>query len=90
MESGAGGAAVSRKRIDRVIARPAGIAEPPTPKRYVPKPCHMCTSWRPNKAENYTEVVRTMQESSMTIRYCRCRFCGFTWKTIDTANGITH
>jgi hypothetical protein len=80
---------VSKKRIDRIIARPAGIAEMPKPKqdRYIPKPCTMCTAWRPNQAENYTEVTRTMQESEMTIRYCRCRFCGFTWKTIDTVNG---
>ena len=79
---------MSRKRTNRIIARPDGIATEPKPRRYVPKPCSMCTALRPNKAENYTEVVRTMQESTMTIRYCRCRFCGNTWKETDSINGL--
>jgi hypothetical protein len=75
-----------RKNENRIIGRPAGI-EVPQPRRYVPKPCSMCTALRPNNAVNYSEVYTTKTESSTIVRYCRCKFCSNTWKEIGSVNG---
>jgi hypothetical protein len=48
-------------------------------KRYSPPACCMCTAVRPPNT-NYTEVVTVRKEYGYTVRYCKCRFCGGTFK----------
>ena len=56
--------------------------ELPQPKRYSPPKCSMCTALR-NTDDNYTEVYRTAREVEYTVRYCKCRFCGNTFKDLE-------
>jgi len=56
--------------------------ELPQPKRYSPPKCSACTALRSGD-DNYTEVYRTARESGYTVRYCKCRFCGNTFKDLE-------
>lgn len=75
-----------RKRENRIIGRPAGI-DVPKPRRYVPRPCSMCTVLRPNVADNYSEVYGVKREGATIIRYCRCKFCKNDWREFSNVNG---
>ena len=72
------------------------VTEPTHPKVVVPqqprarvrtfiaKPCSLCASVREqdktiNKDDNFTRVFATRGN----IRYCRCHYCGNTWKDSD-------
>jgi hypothetical protein len=47
----------------------------PRVSSFVPKPCSLCEARRPADT-NYSRVRSTQGR----IRYCRCEFCGNTWK----------
>lgn len=47
----------------------------PRVSSFVPQPCSCCTALRP-AGTNYSRVVSTQGR----IRYCKCSFCGNTWK----------
>jgi hypothetical protein len=47
----------------------------PRVSSFVPQPCSCCTALRPADT-NYSRVVSTQGR----IRYCKCSFCGNTWK----------
>ena len=47
----------------------------PRVSSFVPQPCSCCTALRPVDT-NYSRVVSTQGR----IRYCKCSFCGNTWK----------
>jgi hypothetical protein len=52
------------------------------PKRYSPTPCAACEAVRP-KGKNYTDVYCTRKQGGYAFRYCRCRYCGETWKDAE-------
>jgi formate dehydrogenase maturation protein FdhE len=64
-------------------AKPKQQTEP-IERTYSPPPCCSCESHRP-KQSNYTRVYKTQREEGSIIRYCRCSFCGETWKHIRKA-----
>lgn len=47
------------------------------PKRFVSRPCCMCSAFRP-PATNYSFVYAKHGR----VRYCKCRFCGNTWTQV--------
>ncbi len=54
-------------------------------RTFIAKPCSLCASVREqdktiNKADNFTRVFATRGN----IRYCRCHYCGNTWKDSDS------
>lgn len=57
--------------------------EPPKPKRYVPPKCSMCTALRPESHSGEADVTRTTHDGGYTIRYCKCRYCGNTFKSLQ-------
>lgn len=72
----------TRKAEDEEAGRrlDSGNEESVKPRRYVPPNCSACTALRPVRTESYTEVYTTRREGEYTIRYCRCGFCGNTFK----------
>lgn len=53
------------------------------PRRYVPPQCSLCTSLRGNDTNDYTRVVSTQRETGLIVRYCKCGFCGNTFKALE-------
>lgn len=74
---------VSRKQRARTVEQKEEIAidhvqtkpEPVARVKFVPSDCSMCTEYRP-KDKCYARVYHT----AGSIRYCKCDFCGHTWK----------
>jgi hypothetical protein len=62
----------SEKVIDERL-----VSTKPVPRvsSFVPQPCSCCTALRPADT-NYSRVMSTQGR----IRYCKCTFCGNTWK----------
>jgi hypothetical protein len=60
----------------------SGNAEPLTPKRYTPPNCSVCTALRARPADNFVSVYHTRRESGYVFRYCKCGFCGNTFKVV--------
>lgn len=48
------------------------------PKRYVPPQCSACSATRPK--ESFVDVYVVRRVNGTTIRYCKCRNCGNTFK----------
>ncbi len=48
-------------------------------RTFTAKPCTVCTSIR-EPDTNFTRVFATRGN----VRYCRCHFCGNTWKDSDS------
>jgi hypothetical protein len=53
------------------------------PRRYVPPQCTMCTALRGDDTNDYTRVVSTQRETGLIVRYCKCGFCGNTFKALE-------
>lgn len=51
-----------------------------TPKRYTPPNCSSCIALRPNADTSYVSVYHTKREGGFVFRYCKCSFCGNTFK----------
>lgn len=51
----------------------------PKARRYCPPACSQCTALRPT-GKDYTEVYRTTREDGYIFRYCKCGYCGNTFK----------
>lgn len=51
-----------------------------TAKRFVPPNCSLCTELRPDTTKSYVTVYHTKREHGFVIRYCKCGFCGNTFK----------
>jgi hypothetical protein len=49
------------------------------PRSYAPPPCSLCTELRPPD-ESYSRVYATVKTEGSIVRYCRCDFCGNTYK----------
>lgn len=56
------------------IAQEEEVAKLPEPRRFTPKDCPMCESYRP-RGLSYSRVYSTQGK----IRYCRCEYCRHTW-----------
>lgn len=95
------GTMTRKKRTNRKQARPQSPPEqvateevepkPDPPKErkprvtsFVPAPCSSCTSLRED-GSNYSRVYSTHRGSGAVVRYCKCDFCGNTFKQITTA-----
>jgi hypothetical protein len=61
---------------------PPKPVEGPQPRLYAPRPCSMCTALRP-KGTNYTRVYGHGRDDNKIVRYCRCGFCGHTFKDVS-------
>lgn len=59
------------------IKRPIEVSRPMEPRAYTPKPCSVCVAIRPT-GQSFTVVYATRG----VARYCRCRYCGSTWKEV--------
>lgn len=64
----------SRTEEVAIVARPRVTT-------FIPSSCSCCTALRPLDT-NYSRVVSTQGN----IRYCKCSFCGNTWKE----QGVNH
>ncbi len=67
-----------KSKRKKTIRRPMVVRE----RRFAPKPCTNCKELIP-KNKNYSEVYSTFSRTDGTYRYCRCTFCGNTWKSFD-------
>ena len=47
-------------------------------RTFIAKPCTLCTALRPPNT-NYTRVYASRE----TARYCKCSYCGNTWKDLE-------
>jgi hypothetical protein len=56
----------------------------PKPREFVPRPCSACSNLRPPNT-NYSRVYGHQVVVGRIIRYCRCGFCGNTYK--DSSGG---
>lgn len=61
----------------------SGNEEAVEPRKFTPPNCSMCTALRPSPEINYVRVFTTRHESSYTVRYCKCHFCGNSFKSIS-------
>jgi hypothetical protein len=59
--------------------------EEPKPRRYVPPSCSACTALRP-AGDEFTKVYSIHRDSQHVTRYCRCEFCGNTFKHVEKTN----
>ena len=57
--------------------------EAPKPRRYVPPQCTMCTALRGDDKADYTRIMSTQRDTGIVVRYCKCGFCGNTFKAIE-------
>ncbi len=48
------------------------------PKRFVPPDCSVCSATRPKG--DFTDVYTVRRMNGVTVRYCKCRWCGNTFK----------
>lgn len=64
---------MEQKQVDAPIEQ-SQVAEPVS-RRFVPNDCSMCEERRP-KNKSYSYVYWTRER----VRYCKCKFCGHTWK----------
>ena len=62
----------------------SGDAETLTPKRYTPPNCSSCIALRPKVDTSYVSVYHTKREGGFVVRYCKCGFCGNTFKAIES------
>jgi hypothetical protein len=53
-----------------------------SPRQFAPDPCTLCTDLRP-KNTNYTRVYGHAKVGNSLVRYCRCNFCGNTYKLVE-------
>ena len=60
--------------VAEVVEVDEQLDQEPTPRRFTPKDCPMCESYRP-KGMSFSRVYSTQGK----IRYCRCGFCRHTW-----------
>lgn len=58
-------------------------AEAVEPRKFTPPNCSMCTALRPSPESNYVRVFTTRHETNYTVRYCKCHFCGNSFKSIS-------
>lgn len=68
--------------VEDVIEQPPKAVEAPKPRvtSFVPRQCTACTELRKDEPEaSYSRVYATVGKT----RYCKCSFCGATWKQID-------
>lgn len=77
----AGYAVVNEQQPKVIVSRPN---EPvPRVRTFSAKPCSVCTALRESKEDakgkNFTRVYGTVGN----VRYCRCDFCGNTWKDTE-------
>lgn len=71
-----------QRRQPEPMANQVPIAEQPAPRRYSPPGCASCVGLRPEGKE-YTAVYSIRREAEYVVRYCRCGFCGNTYKDIE-------
>lgn len=55
----------------------------PEPGRYVPPEHSACMGLRPDQTKRYGIVYKTESTNMAITRYCKCRFCGVTYKDVQ-------
>lgn len=70
---------MSRRKKSDATQEIQQVAEPVARAKFVPRACCMCTELRSDKTANYSKVYHT----SGRARYCKCGFCGHTWKQVE-------
>lgn len=78
---------MSRKRNRTEKTPPAVAVEPtreaqPRVAEFVAPRCSACTSLRPDD-KNYSRVMSTHRNTLSITRYCKCGFCGNTFKVVE-------
>jgi hypothetical protein len=51
------------------------------PRQFVPKQCPACQAFTGSR--NYTRVYAVKREAGMVVRYCKCGYCGNTFKQVE-------
>ena len=59
-----------------------------TAKRFTPPNCSACTELRPDPHKSFVFVYHTKRERGFVIRYCKCEFCGNTFKAPEEKNAF--
>lgn len=59
---------------------------PPVPRArdFVAPDCSVCVDLRPKPIESYVRVYATVKGSIGVTRYCKCGFCGNTFKSFTS------
>ena len=65
--------------VEEIVEEPPKAVEAPKPKRFTPPPCTACAGDRP-AGKDYTSVYAVVREIEYTFRYCKCSYCGNTFK----------
>lgn len=61
------------------------IVEPvPRSRSFVAPDCSMCIELRPKPIESYVRVYATVRGENGITRYCKCSFCGNTFKSVTS------
>lgn len=81
LEAASTGEAKMSKRNKKPIA--SSVVPQVKPRAFVPRPCTACENDRPH-GKNYSKVYSVHGN----VRYCRCGFCGHTWKQIPSEFAI--
>lgn len=51
------------------------------PRQFVPRQCPACQAF--TGSQNYTRVYAVKREAGMVVRYCKCGYCGNTFKQVE-------
>ena len=70
-------------RNEFVETKPTEQLSKPRVTDFVPPACSACSAIRPD-GENHSRVYATNRGNSTITRYCRCGFCGNTYKVCST------
>ena len=73
-----------KRRPDNRIERQPDVRteDEVKPRRYVPRPCAMCTALRDGESYSFVNGTETRINSETELiisRSCKCRKCGNTW-----------
>lgn len=69
-----------RRQDNRIVEPPPTVTAKPRVRDFIAAPCSICQALRDQDEEaegrSYSRVYGTVGK----VRYCRCDFCGNTWK----------
>lgn len=85
MDQGNGTIEKGRTVMARKRNRQQQQEQPSEPRRtdFVAPGCPACESIR-EPGTNYSRVYSTSRTTQAVYRYCKCGYCGHTWKVVTT------
>lgn len=69
-----------KRRDDRIVQPPPITAPKPRVRDFIASPCSACQRLREEDAEAKGRSYSRVYGTAGKVRYCRCDYCGNTWK----------